>query len=375
MAPKSEFKLPPISPLIGSSRSIIRRVFRGNKVDPQYSFKVRVTYLLVTVTSAFHWIDYLWFRKKIRKYVFKEPPLFIIGHWRSGTTFLHNLLTKDPLAAYTTTYQCVFPDNLKSKWLFKTFMRIFMPRVRPGDNLEIAASFPQEDEYGMSNLTHHSYYHFFYFPSNYRSLYKKYVRFESLTEEEINCWKKLYREMVIKALLNTRGNRIILKNPVNMGRMLHLVDIFPEARFVHIIRNPVIVYLSTLKFLTQLFPTLQLERFTEDDISEMILEIYGKIMRDYLEELKQLGPDRLIEIRYEELVEKPLDSLEYIYEQFHFSGFKDLKPAFQSYMETLEDHQIDSYTLEKKELDRILAHVGFAMKHWNYQLPENLKIV
>ena len=375
MAPKSEFKLPPISPLIGSSRSIIRRVFRGNKVDPQYSFKVRVTYLLVTVTSAFHWIDYLWFRKKIRKYVFKEPPLFIIGHWRSGTTFLHNLLTKDPLAAYTTTYQCVFPDNLKSKWLFKTFMRIFMPRVRPGDNLEIAASFPQEDEYGMSNLTHRSYYHFFYFPSNYRSLYKKYVRFESLTEEEINCWKKLYREMLIKALLNTRGNRIILKNPVNMGRMLHLVDIFPEARFVHIIRNPVIVYLSTLKFLTQLFPTLQLERFTEDDISEMILEIYGKIMRDYLEELKQLGPDRLIEIRYEELVEKPLDSLEYIYEQFHFSGFKDLKPAFQSYMETLEDHQIDSYTLEKKELDRILAHVGFAMEHWNYQLPENLKIV
>jgi hypothetical protein len=375
MAPKSEFKLPPISPLIGSSRSIIRRVFRGNKVDPQYSFKVRVTHVLVTVVSAFHWFDHLWFRRKVRQYTFREPPLFVLGHWRSGTTLLHNLLTKDPVAAYTTTYQCVFPDNLKSKWLFKTLMRIFMPRVRPGDNLEIAASFPQEDEYAMSNLTHRSYYHFFYFPSNYRSLYKKYVRFESLPEGEINCWKKLYREMVIKALLNTRGNRIILKNPVNMGRMIHLADIFPGARFVHIIRNPVIVYLSTLKFLTQLFPTLQLERFTKDDISEMILEIYGKMMRDYLEDLKKLDPDSLLEIRYEELVEKPFESLELVYKQFHFSGFQDVKPVFQSYLETLEDHQIDSYTLHQKELDKILAHVGFAMEHWNYQLPENLKIV
>jgi hypothetical protein len=372
---RSEFKIQWLSPLAGATWPIIRQVFKGNKVDPKYKSKVRTTYVFVTVVSAFRWIDRLWFREKVKKYKFREPPLFILGHWRSGTTFLHNLLTKDPVAAYTTTYQCVFPDNLKSKWIFKTFMRIFMPRVRPGDNLEISASFPQEDEYAISNLTHCSYYHFFYFPSNYRSLYKKYVRFESSTEEEITCWKKIYRALVIKALLNTRGSRIILKNPVNMGRMLHLSDIFPDARFVHIIRNPVIVYLSTQKFFTQLFPTLQLERFTEDDISEMILEIYGKMMRDYLEDLKELGPDRLIEIRYEELVDKPFENLEHIYKYFNFSGFQELKPAFEDYLKTLEDHEIDSYVMDQKELDKVLDHVGFAMKHWNYQLPENLEII
>ena len=146
MSRKSEFKLPPISPLAGSSLSIIRAVFKGNKADPKYRLKVWISHIFVTVTTAFRTIDHLYFRRKLEKFRFKEPPIFIIGHWRSGTTLLHNLLTKDPLAAYTTTYQCVFPDNLKSKWLFKTFMRIFMPRVRPGDNLEISANFPQEDE-------------------------------------------------------------------------------------------------------------------------------------------------------------------------------------------------------------------------------------
>jgi hypothetical protein len=181
--------------------------------------------------------------------------------------------------------------------------------------------------------------------------------------------------MVIKAMLNTGGSRIILKNPVNTGRTLRLLEIFPEARFVHIIRNPVIVYLSTMKFFTQLFPTLQLELFTEEDISEMILEIYGSMMRDYLADVKKVDPHRLLEIRYEELVESPLDNIGKIYKQFNFSRFQDLKPVFEKYLGTLEDHQIDTYTLDQKELDRVVEHVGFAMKHWNYKLPDNLKVI
>lgn len=375
MSRKSEFKLPPISPLVGSSRSLIREVFKGQNIDPKYKFKVRVTLILVTVTSAFHWIDNLWFRKKLRKFVFKAPPLFVIGHWRSGTTFLHNMLTKDPDAAYSTTYQCVFPDNMKSKWLFKTFMRIFMPRVRPGDNLEISASFPQEDEYGMSNLTHHSYYHTFYFPSSYQSLYRDSIRFDTLSEEEKEDWKNLYRQLVIKAIMNSGGSRIVLKNPANTGRMLTLLELFPEAKFVHIIRNPVIVYLSTKKFFSQLYPIVNLEIFTDDEISEMVLDVYENLMKDYLEDLKQVDPDRHLEIRYEDLVEKPIENLEIIYSKFNYSNFQQLKPVFENYLDSIGDHKIDSYTMDQQELDRVMEHVGFAMEHWSYKQPDNLRII
>jgi hypothetical protein len=279
------------------------------------------------------------------------------------------------MAAYTTTYQCVFPDNMKSKWLFKTFMRVFMPRERPGDNLEISASWPQEDEYGMSNLTPFSFYHFFYFPSKYRSLYRNYIRFESLSEKEKEEWKKLYRQLIIKALLNTGGSRIILKSPVNTGRMLSLLDLFPDANFIHIVRNPVIVYLSTKKFFTQLVPTLQLEPFSEDEISEMILDIYKDMMRDYLQDRKQLDPEKLIEIKYEELVERPIENLEYIYKTLNFTHFQELKPVFEEHLKSIEGHLVDTYTIDQNELDMVMDHVGFAMKHWNYKLPDNLKIV
>ena len=38
-----------------------------------------------------------------------DPPLFVIGHWRSGTTLLHELLVLDPRHTYPNTYQCFEP--------------------------------------------------------------------------------------------------------------------------------------------------------------------------------------------------------------------------------------------------------------------------
>ena len=371
----SEFKLPPISPLLGSNWSTFFGVLQGNRIHPKYYKRVPITVLLLTISSLFHWIDRLIFKKKVKQFVFKEPPLFIIGHWRSGTTLLHNLLTKDPTTGYTTTYQSGFPNNLKSKWLFKTFMQIFMPDERPGDGMKIAVNLPQEDEYAMSNITFRSFYHYFYFPSSYRFLYKEYVRFESVSEKGKEVWKRQYQGMVIKALINSHGSRAILKNPVNTGRMLKLSDIFPEANFIFIVRNPVIVYLSTKKFYSQLFPTLNLEKFNVEDISNLVLEVYVELMQDYLSDKKQLSSGRLLELRYETLVEEPLKEMESLYKEFGFSGFQDLKPALEDYIDTLQGHKSDSYTMEKKELDRVMDHVGFAMKHWNYEMPDNLTIV
>jgi hypothetical protein len=90
--------------------------------------------------SLFHWLDRWYYKKKINGYVFRKSPLFIIGHWRSGTTLLHNLLATDPGFGYTTTYQAIFPNNLRSKWIFKNFKRFQTTGERPGYDLKIAIS-------------------------------------------------------------------------------------------------------------------------------------------------------------------------------------------------------------------------------------------
>src|SRR4051812_38965344 len=40
-----------------------------------------------------------------------QPPLFILGHYRSGTTHLHNLLAVDPRFAYLNAFQACYPHT------------------------------------------------------------------------------------------------------------------------------------------------------------------------------------------------------------------------------------------------------------------------
>jgi hypothetical protein len=250
-----------------------------------------------------------------------------------------------------------------------------MPRKRPGDGMLMSVNLPQEDEYALSNITHQSYYHFFYFPSSYRTLYSKYIRFESLSENEIVDWKLEYKQLVIKALINSGGSRAILKNPVNTGRMLKLQEIFPEANFIYIVRNPVIVYLSTKKFFEQWFPLLNLEKFPLEGISDMILEVYVKMIEDYLYDKKSLNSNRITEVRFESLLENPLEEVRRIYDKFGFARFQEFKPVFQEYLDTINSFKSDTYIIEKPDLDRVLNKLGFAMKLWNFEVPDNLTIV
>jgi hypothetical protein len=370
-----EFKLPPVSPLGGTTFLNFFRVLRGKKIALRYYARIPITIILILFCSLFHWIDWIYFRLKKSGEKKIEPPVFILGHWRSGTTLLHNLMTQDPDSAFVTTYHAVFPNNLKSQWLFRPLMRTFMPDVRPGDSLRLAVHLPQEDEYALSNVTHRSYYHVFYFPKSYRDYYRNYVRFEDASATVIDSWNWAYKTIVKRAVMNSTGNRPVLKNPVNTGRIKNLTPIFPEARYIFIMRNPIITYLSSKKFFSQLYPTVNLEEFSADDISEMVLEIYVKLLTDYLNDRELIDSSRLLEIRYEEFESNPMDHLAKIYTRFGLGDFTKLQPLFSSYLETQKEHKLHGYKINRKELDRVLEKLDFAMKKWNYEVPGDLLII
>ena len=49
-------------------------------------------------------IQKLVYGRRIRRTTLR-PPIFILGHWRTGTTLLHELLSLDPRHGYPTSYQ------------------------------------------------------------------------------------------------------------------------------------------------------------------------------------------------------------------------------------------------------------------------------
>ena len=301
--------------------------------------------------------------------------MFIIGHWRSGTTHLHNLLCKDPNHGYVTTYQSVFPNNLMSKWIFKTFMSWKIPETRPADNVKLSPDFPQEEEFALGNMTVSSFYHFFYFPSINDMLYEKFVRFKNSDRKAVVSFERKYKELLYKASFNTHKDRVIIKNPVNTGKVKMLLEMYPDAKFVHIYRNPVITYLSTFKFYKALIPTTALEHYTNEQIKRNIISNYKKFMQDYIEARHMIPPENLYEIQFEEFDEDNLGHMKEIYDQMELDTWEEAEPYFSSYISQQKHYQKNIHKIKKVELETIVKEWDFALKEFGYKIPDNLEII
>ena len=367
----SEFKIPPISTLLGSTLGNFLRAVRYGRIEPKYYHKVFLTSLICLIASPFH----LWEKYKDRKLIgLDKSPLFIIGHWRSGTTFLHNLLCQDPDTGYITTYQSVFPNNMYSKLLFKPFMKWKIPEKRPSDNIKLHVDYPQEDDFSLSNMLP-AFYEFFYFPDAYKALFDETVLFKNKSEKDIQAWKDAYIKLIIKAKVNTQGKNVILKNPVNTGRIEKILEIYPKARFIHIYRNPVVVYLSTKKFFQELIPTLQLQKTSPEQIQEMIFDLYTKLMQAYFEQKFLIPKEQLIEISFESFEGDPLKYLKDIYRQLEIGDWQQAAPHFETYLQDLGSYQRNVYRISQEELDRIKKDWQFAFDKLGYEVPESLEII
>src|SRR3972149_2660231 len=77
------------------------------------------------------------FRHKVRSTKLAEPPLFVLGHWRSGTTLLHELLILDERHTYPNTYECFAPLHFVwTEWFIPPLLRRLLPSTRPLDLME-----------------------------------------------------------------------------------------------------------------------------------------------------------------------------------------------------------------------------------------------
>jgi hypothetical protein len=195
-------------------------------------------------------------------------------------------------------------------------------------------------------------------------------------ETEITAaWKSDYRKMIQKACVNTQGNIPILKNPCNTGRIRILLKMYPNAKFIHIVRNPVVVFLSARKFFLELLPTLWFHEVDEKFIEEMLFDVYELLVKDLIE-LKDLIPEKnFIEFKFEDFEIDPFPYLARIYSQFDIPDFSKAKPHFESYIQKMSGYRKNKYRLiEEGILDQIYKRWGFAMEKWEYELPENLEI-
>lgn len=299
-----------------------------------------------------------------------EPPVFILGHWRSGTTHLYNVMCKSGAWSYVPPLATGLPwDMFGIGRAFRPLLERALPEHRYIDKIPVTPESPQEDEIALANMTPLSFYHGIYFPAAFEEFLRRGVFFDGCTPAEIEGWKSRFTYLLRKLSKLQDGRRLLIKNPVYTARLAMLRAMFPRAKFVHIARSPYDVFQSMRNFYRKLFAEFALQSYAHVDIDEAIFSTYERMMDALAEDARALSSPDYVELRYEELDRAGIAAFEKIYGSLGLPGFGAARPAFESYLASVKKYEKNRFDYSKEDALKVEARLGRFIEQGGYRRP------
>jgi hypothetical protein len=257
-----------------------------------------------------------------------RPPFFILGCVRSGTTLLRNILCLHP------NLECPQETHL-FRW------------AEPFGSLE----------YNKNYLK--------------APLFKRHRKEDGISEFDFHY--SLAMQPTRHGLMSWYGNTYLLKRgnaggrwfektPQHVYNLLLLAEAYPDSKFVHLVRNPLNAVVSIMK--GDVMPPLELRGAINYWLeAAMILSQYRK-----------LAPDRLLEIRYEDLVRDPDPQvstiLNFVGEPVDLFPFKKVSGVGSAKNVVRKRKLKDDYTkrLTAEQIEQVVARTEPYFSAYGYQL-------
>ncbi|MEM6624035.1 MAG: sulfotransferase [Pseudomonadota bacterium] len=294
------------------------------------------------------------------------PPIFILGHWRSGTTHLYNIMSLGAFG-YVPPVAVGLPwDMFGIARALRPLLERALPEHRWIDRIPVTPTSPQEDEIAIASMTDLSFYHGIYFPDAFDRLIDRGLFFDDCSAAEVAEWESRFTYFLRKLALD-QGQRLLIKNPVYTGRVAHLRRLYPQAKFIHIHRKPLDVFLSMRNFYARLLEVMALQTVPPDlDIDATILRVYDRMMTRFAEDTADLAAPDFVELPYAQLDADPIGAVRTIYETLELDGFEAAQPAFDAYLAQLGRFEKNSFRKDADAAAKVSAHWQPWIDRWQY---------
>lgn len=315
--------------------------------------------------SLFELVDSAIFsRAASRKEV--PAPIFIIGFWRSGTTLLHNLLSLDDQFGSPNGYQVAFPGHfLLTEKVVGPLVAPLFPKTRPMDEVPVTWDSPQEDEIALAVASLLSPYIQTAF-HNHDHLWHDYLDFRSVPESVRDRWKRTFMWYLQRLTLRFPDRRLLLKSPTHTFRIAILQELFPDAKFVYIVRNPYRVFQSAMHLRKTIYTENGLATPVDKGWESSVLGLmelgYESVQRDRA----KLGPNQFHELRLEDLERDIVGELKSVYDHLGLGGFERLAAKVEPQLETLQKHKKNQFQPDEAILQKVHGRMRTMFERYDY---------
>jgi hypothetical protein len=166
---------------------------------------------------------------------------------------------------------------------------------------------------------------------------------------------------------------VLIKNPAHTAKIPQILEIWPDAKFVHIVRNPYHVYRSTERMFTLLLEMVALQDYDASDLETTIRESYPRMMDTLAEDARSLPPHQFVEVRYEDLDAAPLEELTRIVDTLALDGRDTLLAKARVHLEEVAGHRKAPPEVPESIIQTVESHWSRQVAAWNYERPGSAK--
>ncbi|NDC54115.1 MAG: sulfotransferase [Planctomycetia bacterium] len=309
------------------------------------------------------------FRRRLAAAPATDPPLFIVGHWRSGTTLIHELMMLDERFCCPTTYQCFAPGHfLLTERFVTSALSWIMPAKRPMDDVAAGWHRPQEDEFALANMGSPSPYRRMAFPVTSPDRPEA-LDLAGLPPEALDVWKRNLRRFL--ATLAVRDpRRPVLKSPPHTARVGVLAGMFPGARFLHVVRDPFVVFPSTMRLWRSLHRSQALQVDRGEALEGYVFAAFDEMYAAFERDRATLAPGQLHEVRYEDLRTDPVARMREAYDRLGLGGFERVEPALAAQAASMRNYRTNRYDPDPRIVAEVARRWRPFIDRYGYRPPD-----
>lgn len=336
--------------ITGITTANLFKLIRRNRLSfhPKYLFRFFIILIYSFGTTLFTFFEKLLYSRKIDRTACPLDPIFIVGHWRSGTTFLHQIFNampgfKTPSVLEIGTPECFLVSNK----ILAPIIQKLLPAKRSTDNVSLSIDEPQEDEYALFRATTHSPVEKLIFPEKDSFFLDDDCDFLPPPASE-KKWKDTLQTFCKKLSLTGNG-KIVLKNPFHSTRILYLKKMFPKAKFIHIYRDPVRVIPSTMRMWKIEGQQNSLcDGYTPPDL-ERAIGIYDTILKKIKKDLRHLRNEDHCTIHFRDLEAKPAETVTTALSAIGITLTAEQRQHLTNFVNSLKHYRKNRYILPKEK--------------------------